>query len=79
MTLGPSLTLSAQNYTKYLFVYFPSNDNENIYYALSDKESPFDFVPMNNGQMIISADSIALSEGFETLTCCAVKMAGFIW
>ena len=59
----PSLTLSAQNYTKYLFVYFPSNDNENIYYALSDKESPFDFVPMNNGQMIISADSIALKRG----------------
>lgn len=63
MALGPSLSLSAQNYTKYLFVYFPSNDNENIYYALSDKESPFDFVPMNNGQMIISADSIALKRG----------------
>ena len=61
--LGQSLPLLAQNYTKYLFVYFPSNDNENIYYALSDKESPFDFVPMNNGQMVISADTIALKRG----------------
>ncbi|MBR1484306.1 MAG: hypothetical protein IJ612_01265 [Prevotella sp.] len=57
------LPLWAEDYTKYLFVYFPSNDNENIYYALSDKESPFDFVPMNNGQMIISADTIALKRG----------------
>ncbi len=51
-----SLPLTAQNYTKYLFAYFPSNSNENVYYALSDKESPFDFVPMNYGQMIVSAD-----------------------
>ncbi len=57
------LALCAQNYTKYLFVYFPSNDNENIYYALSDKDDPFNFVPMNNGQMVISADSIALKKG----------------
>jgi hypothetical protein len=53
----------AQNYTKYLFAYFPSNDNENIYYALSTRESPFDFTPMNNGQMVVSADTIALKKG----------------
>ena len=58
-----SLPLTAQNYTKYLFAYFPSNSNENVYYALSDKESPFDFVPMNYGQMIVSADSVALKRG----------------
>ena len=58
-----ALGLRAQEYTKYLFVYFPSNDNENIYYALSTKEKPFDFVPMNNGQMVVSADTIALKHG----------------
>lgn len=57
------LTSQAQNYTKYLFAYFPSNDNENIYYALSDTNDPFKFVPMNNGQMIVSADTIALKKG----------------
>lgn len=57
------MALNAQKYTKYLFAYFPSNDNENIYYALSDKESPFDFVPMNNGKMVVSADTIALKKG----------------
>ena len=55
--------LRAQEYTKYLFVYFPSNSNENIYYALSDKDDPFNFVPMNNGQMVVSADTIALKKG----------------
>lgn len=63
MAFGLSLPIMAQNYTKYLFVYFPSNSNENIYYALSDKESPFDFVPMNNGQIMVSADTIALKRG----------------
>ena len=53
----------APEYTKYLFVYFPSNDNENIYYALSTKDKPFDFVPMNGGKMVVSADSIALKKG----------------
>ena len=55
--------MSARKYTNYLFVYFPSNDNENIYYALSTKEKPFDFVPMNDGKMVVSADTIALKKG----------------
>jgi len=58
----PTLLL-AKKYSNYLFVYFPSNDNENIYYALSTKAQPFDFVPMNNGQMVVSADTIALKKG----------------
>ena len=57
------MTAVAQNYTKYLFVYFPSNSNENIYYALSEKDAPFDFVPMNNGLMMVSADTISLKRG----------------
>lgn len=61
--VSSTLTALAQQYTKYLFVYFPSNDNENIYYALSDKDDPFNFVPMNSGQMVVSADTIALKKG----------------
>ena len=60
--LGPLATY-AQNYTKYLFVYFPSNDQENIYYGFSDIRDPFNFVPMNNGKMVVSADTIALKKG----------------
>ena len=51
----------AEAFTKYLFVYFPSNSNENVYYALSD--NGYDYTPMNDGQMIISADSISLKHG----------------
>lgn len=58
-----TLGADAKKYSKYLFAYFPSNDNENIYYALSTKDKPFDFVPMNNGQRIVAADTIALKKG----------------
>ena len=51
----------AEDFTRYLFVYFPSNNNENIYYALSD--NGYDYTPMNNGQMIVSADTISLKKG----------------
>jgi len=61
--LGATLpqTVRAEAFTKYLFVYFPSNSNENIYYALSD--NGYDYTPMNDGQMIISADTISLKRG----------------
>ena len=48
-------------YTNYLFVYFPSNWNENIYYALSS--DGYNYTPLNNGNMVIAADSIALKKG----------------
>ena len=51
----------AEDFTRYLFVYFPSNNNEKIYYALSD--IGYDYTPMNNGQMIVSADTISLKKG----------------
>ena len=51
----------AEDYTKYLFVYFPSNSNENVYYALSD--NGYDYTPMNNGQMIVCADTISIKKG----------------
>lgn len=58
-----AIQVNAKRYTKYLFVYFPSNDNENIYYALSDINDPFNFVPMNDGHKVISADTISIKKG----------------
>ena len=63
MMVFGTTTLSAKKFSKYLFVYFPANDNENIYYALSDKDTPFDFVPMNDGKKVVSADTIAIKKG----------------
>ena len=54
-------SLHAEEFTKYLFVYFPSNSNENVYYALSD--NGYDYTPMNDGQRTISADTISLKKG----------------
>ena len=48
-------------YTNYLFVYFPSNDNENLYYALSN--DGYNFTPINRGQPVVKADTIALKRG----------------
>ena len=50
-------------YTKYLFLYFPSNSDENIYYALSD--NGFDYTPFNNGQCIVAADSVSIMGGLR--------------
>ncbi|MBP5712603.1 MAG: hypothetical protein J6W77_06390, partial [Prevotella sp.] len=48
-------------YDNYLFVYFPSNSNENIYYAISN--DGFNYTPLNWGNRVVSADSIALKKG----------------
>jgi hypothetical protein len=48
-------------YDNYLFVYFPSNNNENIYYAISN--DGFNFTPLNWGSRVVAADSIALKKG----------------
>lgn len=50
-------------YSKYLFAYFPSNSNENIYYALSD--DGFNYTPMNGGNKVVAADSIAIKKGLR--------------
>ena len=49
-------------YSKYLFAYFPSNSDENIYYAVSD--NGFDYTPVSE-KPIISADSVALHKGLR--------------
>lgn len=48
-------------YTNYLFVYFPSNNDENIYYALS--ADGYNYTPLNNGNRVIAADTLALKKG----------------
>ncbi|MBO4613057.1 MAG: glycoside hydrolase family 43 protein [Bacteroidaceae bacterium] len=54
---------AADAFTKYLFVYFPSNSDENIYYALSD--NGFDYTPINDGQRFLAADTVALKKGLR--------------
>ena len=48
-------------YSAYLFVYFPSNQDENIYYALST--DGYNYTPINNGQMVVNSDTISLKGG----------------
>lgn len=48
-------------YENYLFVYFPSNTNENIYYAIS--EDGYNYTPLNWGWPVVLADTIALKGG----------------
>ena len=48
-------------YSAYLFVYFPSNADENIYYALST--DGYNYTPINNGRMVVSSDTISLKQG----------------
>ena len=48
-------------YTNYLFAYFPSNWDENIYYAIS--ADGYNYTPLNDGNRVVAADSIALKKG----------------
>lgn len=50
-------------YTNYLFAYFPANNNENIYYALS--RDGYNFTPMNGGNRVIAADSVSIKKGLR--------------
>lgn len=50
-------------YAKYLFVYFPSNSDENLYYAISD--DGFNYKPMNNGQPFFKADTTTVMGGLR--------------
>ena len=62
-TNGNTLHEKKAQYSKYLFAYFPSNSNENIYYALSD--DGFKYTPMNGGNRVVAADSIAIKKGLR--------------
>ena len=47
----------------YLFAYFPSNRDENLYYALS--ENGFDYTPLNAGKPVLSSDSVSIKKGIR--------------
>ena len=49
-------------YSKYLFAYFPSNSDENVYYAVSN--NGFDYTPVSE-KPVISADTVALKRGLR--------------
>lgn len=53
----------ADRYVGYLFVYFPSNDDENLYYAVS--RDGFNYTPLNGGQPVMSSDTVALKKGIR--------------
>ena len=50
-------------YSNYLFVYFPSNDDENIYYALSN--DGYNFTAMNDGKSVVAADTVSIKKGLR--------------
>ena len=53
----------AKNYDSYLFVYFPSNDDENLYYAIS--RDGFNYTPLNGGKMVMASDTVAVKKGIR--------------
>lgn len=52
-----------ENYSSYLFVYFPSNSDENLYYALGT--DGFNFTPLNHGKKIMDSSEVALKKGIR--------------
>lgn len=53
----------AEPYSNYMFVFFPSNSNENIYYALSN--DGYNYTVLNDGNRVISADSVSVMKGLR--------------
>lgn len=52
-----------EDYDSYLFVYFPSNSNENLYYALST--DGYKYTPLNNGEKILDSKTYARKKGIR--------------
>lgn len=52
-----------ENYSSYLFAFFPNNDNENLYYAIST--DGYNYTTLNNGQRVMSSDSVAIKKGIR--------------
>lgn len=51
------------NSSAYLFVYFPNNNDENLYYAIS--EDGFNYTPLNEGKRVMASDTVALKKGIR--------------
>lgn len=52
-----------ENYDSYLFTYFPSNEDENLYYAIS--RDGFNYTPLNGGKCVMSSDTVAIKKGIR--------------
>ena len=52
-----------ENYKSYLFVYFPSNADENLYYALST--DGYNYTPINKGKPFFKADTTTVMGGLR--------------
>lgn len=52
-----------EDYDSYLFTYFPSNSDENLYYAIST--DGFNYTPLNGGKMVMSSDTVARKKGIR--------------
>ncbi|MDE6533628.1 MAG: glycoside hydrolase family 43 protein [Muribaculaceae bacterium] len=52
-----------EDYDSYLFVYFPSNSDENLYYAIGD--DGYNYTPLNGGKMVMSSDTVAIKKGIR--------------
>lgn len=52
-----------EDYDSYLFVYFPSNSNENLYYALSS--DGYKYTALNHGKRVMHSDTVALKKGIR--------------
>lgn len=52
-----------ENHDSYLFAYFPSNSDENLYFALS--RDGFNYTPLNNGRCVMSSDTVAIKKGIR--------------
>jgi len=50
-------------YSHYLFTFFPSNSDENIYYAVSD--DGYNYTVVNKGKPVVSADGITVMGGLR--------------
>lgn len=52
-----------ENYDSYLFTYFPSNEDENLYYAIS--RDGFNYTPLNGGKCVMASDTVAIKKGIR--------------
>ncbi len=50
-------------YKGYLFTFFPSNYDENLYYAYSD--DGFNYTVLNNGKRVMASDTVAIKKGIR--------------
>lgn len=52
-----------EDYDSYLFLFFPNNNNENIYYALST--DGYNYKVINNDKRVLAADSVSIKKGLR--------------